>query len=188
MENKKQDKRVRYTKMFIKDSFVALLKDKPISKITIKEICENADINRATFYAHYTDQYDLLTQIENDVINDVHEYLSGEYIADDPDSIRKLSQIFTYIRKNDEICKILLSDNADANFQKLLMELVWQEVVPGWAQSKALSAEDMEYIYTFVFIGCVGIIKKWLDGGMVKSESEMAALVLRLSYKGMSDF
>ena len=56
-KEKKDDRRVKYSKMVIKDSFIQLLKEKPITKITIKEICALADINRATFYAHYTDTY-----------------------------------------------------------------------------------------------------------------------------------
>lgn len=190
MEKKKTDRRVKYTRMVIKDSFIALLKCKPISKITIKEICENADINRATFYAHYQDQYHLLTQIENDVICDVRDYLSEDssIAPDNPGTIRMLTRIFSYIRTNAEICRVLLSDNVDANFQKLLMELVQQQFVPEWAQDKALSTEDAEYIYTFVFIGCVGIIKKWLDSGMSKTDSQMAQLILKLSNRGISEF
>ncbi len=76
MKSKNADRRVKYTKMVIKNSLVKFLKEKPISKITVKEICEDADINRATFYAHYTDQYDLLQRIENEIIDDINLYLS----------------------------------------------------------------------------------------------------------------
>lgn len=60
MSKKKEDRRVKFTKMFLKESLIDLLEEKSIFKITIKEICEKADINRATFYAHYSDQYNLL--------------------------------------------------------------------------------------------------------------------------------
>ena len=64
MRTKKDDRRVRYTKMVLKDSLLKLLSEKDISRITIKEICDGADVNRATFYAHYADQYDLLLPVE----------------------------------------------------------------------------------------------------------------------------
>ncbi|MFA7674359.1 MAG: TetR family transcriptional regulator, partial [Clostridia bacterium] len=54
MNNQNEDRRVRYTKMVLKESFINLLSKKGISNITIKQICEDADINRATFYTHYS--------------------------------------------------------------------------------------------------------------------------------------
>ena len=44
---KKEDRRILYTRMVIKESFLSLIQEKPLDKITIKEICEKADINRA---------------------------------------------------------------------------------------------------------------------------------------------
>ena len=57
---KKTDARVRYTKNAIKEAFLSCLEEKPVNQITVKEICERAQLNRATFYAHYRDCYDLL--------------------------------------------------------------------------------------------------------------------------------
>jgi len=62
--------------MVIKESLINLLEEKDISQITIKEICENADVNRSTFYAHYTDQYDLLRKIEDEFLANIRDYLS----------------------------------------------------------------------------------------------------------------
>ena len=57
---KKRDARVRYTQKVLKDSLLQLLEKKLINKITVKEVCELAERNRATFYAHYTDCFALL--------------------------------------------------------------------------------------------------------------------------------
>lgn len=54
------DARVRYTRMITEQSFLELLKQKPVSKITVTELCELAQINRATFYKHYLDVQDLM--------------------------------------------------------------------------------------------------------------------------------
>ena len=51
----KLDARKRYTQMVLKQSFLELLKEKPVSRITVKEVCALAQLNRATFYAHYSD-------------------------------------------------------------------------------------------------------------------------------------
>ena len=65
----KMDARKRYTQMMLKQSFLKLLKEKPVNKITVKEVCELAELNRATFYAHYSDCFALMESIENELID-----------------------------------------------------------------------------------------------------------------------
>lgn len=68
---KKQDRRTRYTRQTIKDTFLELLKQKSFTKITVTEVCKNAEINRGTFYLHYYDIYDILSDIFNDMTQDM---------------------------------------------------------------------------------------------------------------------
>ena len=63
----KTDARVKYTKMVLKKALLELMQHKPVNKITVKEICERAELNRATFYAHYSDCFDLLESIEEEL-------------------------------------------------------------------------------------------------------------------------
>ena len=65
------DARVRYTKMIIKKTLIDLLKTQSISKISVKEICDTAQINRSTFYKHYNNVYDLVEKIENELISEL---------------------------------------------------------------------------------------------------------------------
>lgn len=183
MEEKKLDRRVRYTKMVIRESFIALLKEKPISKITVKEICVGADINRATFYAHYADPYALLHEIEDALICDIRQYLPPSAKDTEADDIAMLSKILQYIRANADMCSVLLSDYSDAYFQQLLRDLVQHELK--LRTSSAFSEEDGAFILTFVLTGCVGIIRQWLDSGMHKSDGALAQLIIRLFYQGI---
>ena len=59
METKRDDRRTQYSKRVIKESLLELLQEKPLNKITVKELCDRADVNRSTFYAYYTDIYEL---------------------------------------------------------------------------------------------------------------------------------
>ena len=72
---RKSDARVRYTKRVLEKSLLALLKEKPINKITVKEVCELAELNRATFYTHYSDCFALLEKIEKELIGAFEETL-----------------------------------------------------------------------------------------------------------------
>ena len=59
METKRDDRRTQYSKRVIREALFELMQEKPLNKITVKELCERADVNRSTFYAYYTDIYDL---------------------------------------------------------------------------------------------------------------------------------
>ena len=69
------DARKRYTQMVLKQSFLKLLKEKPVNRITVKEVCALAQLNRATFYAHYSDCFALMESIENELIDAFEESL-----------------------------------------------------------------------------------------------------------------
>lgn len=62
------DLRVERTRKNIGEAFLALRAKKPIEKITVKELAELACINKATFYLHYKDLYDLSEQMESEFI------------------------------------------------------------------------------------------------------------------------
>ena len=58
----KEDLRVIRTKKALSDAFIRLLSEKTFDDITVNELCEVADIRRATFYKHYSDKYNFLTE------------------------------------------------------------------------------------------------------------------------------
>jgi len=67
MDKSSENRKIQYTKMVIKESLFTLLQEKPLKHITVKSLCELADINRGTFYAHYADIYDLVHQLEEEL-------------------------------------------------------------------------------------------------------------------------
>ena len=68
MENKKESGRVRMTKQMLRRAFTQLLMEKPIQNITVRELCEKAQVNRGTFYVHYSDIYALMEAIEEQMV------------------------------------------------------------------------------------------------------------------------
>lgn len=189
MERQKSDRRTKYTKMVLKESLMKLMQQKPLAKITIKELCETADINRCTFYAHYTDQYDLLRQIEDEMLKEVEEMLSNySYRTDQTEAYQMLERIFIYVAENREICALLLSDQGDAAFQKRLMKIAQHQQVQNWSLKKGMDAETAEYIYLFSVNGSIGLVQSWLKNGLNKSPAEIAEMVTKLTNCGLSAF
>lgn len=64
------------SRRLIREAFLQLLKEKDISKITVTDIVKLADINRATFYAHYPDVRGVVEEIENEIIGKMMSILS----------------------------------------------------------------------------------------------------------------
>lgn len=187
--DKKIDRRVKYSKMVIKNSFIKLLKEKPIAKITIKEICVLADVNRATFYAHYIDQYDLLHQIESDLVDDVKDYLANyDPNAVDSTTAEMLEKILEYIKANAELVDLLLNANGDISFERDIIMLLAQLDLLPTAIGADMEKGDAQYAFLFFASGCVGVIKQWLKDDMKKPTRETALLIYDLITKGREKF
>lgn len=189
MDNKRQDRRVRYTKKVLKETLAVLMREKPVGKLSVKEICSAADVNRSTFYAHYSDPYDLLRQVEEELIDELYGKLDGFNLRDDDlQSQRVICSIFMHIEENRELCRSLLGENGDLRFQREIMTLVQQQCVLDRPDESY--GEQIEYLALFITNGCIGLVQKWLQDGIDSgvSAEKIAALVIRLARQGMSAF
>ena len=84
------DYRIEKTKRSIYNAFIELRARKPLEKLTVKELCEKAQINKSTFYVYYHDVYDLSDKFENEVISEVVKSLNNtEEILTDPTGFTK---------------------------------------------------------------------------------------------------
>ncbi|MGN7299747.1 TetR/AcrR family transcriptional regulator [Ferdinandcohnia sp. SAFN-114] len=185
MTSTKLDRRKQYTRMVLKDSIMKLLKEKSISTITVKEICKEADINRSTFYAHYSDQYDLLEKIEEEIIEDMITYLNQYDFDKEDETLQMTEKLLEYIVTKKDICQTLLNENVDTTFQQKVMDIVHRYLMKNWASSH-LDGNVSEYFSTFIISGSIYVIKRWLKNGMDKSPKELGELVNNIINKGVA--
>lgn len=187
MKAEKIDRRIRYTTLLLKDSLVKLLQKNQISRISVKMLCDEADINRSTFYAHYTDQYNLLQKVEQEVVKDLREYVNKHDLSEHSEvTTQALKQLLEYVAKNADLFKVLLSDNGDSNFQRDIMEIAQQKMISDIHNYQAINTRMSGYLQCFVIAGALRLLQKWLEDGMVESSQEMAELISKLLYKGTS--
>lgn len=183
MKELKLDRKTRYTRMVLQDSLIELMSKKPISKITIKELCENADINRTTFYAHYTDQYDLLRKIEDETLSWATEAITvliGK--TDKHETLKVLEGIFQYMVENSGHLQVLMSEQGDIDFQKQLFTLIYQQCGINLSVDHNGDTATKELYFIFVVTGSVGLIQHWLKNGMNQSAKEMAEIIYNLAF------
>lgn len=109
------DLRIKKTKNNIHNAFLQLRAKKPLERISVKELCEIAEISKATFYLHYKDIYDLSETLQQNVIKDILGYLSDpEDILSDP--MKANNEIFTGSYANGTFINTLFGDS---QFSKL---------------------------------------------------------------------
>ena len=189
MNNSKVDHRIRLTKLIIRQTLVPLMKEYPVSRISIKMLCERAGINRSTFYAHYTDVYDLLKQIQEEIIGEISAHISGSaFVEQNNLTIQALEQILCYAKANSELFEVLLSENGDFAFQREIMLLAQHKTIQTLQHTKQLGQNVSDYLQYFVVNGALSVIQKWLADGMKEYVTEMAELCSTLLYKGLSGF
>ena len=172
-ENKKIDRRVRYTKKAIRDSFLALLDEKPIEKISVTEICKGADINRGTFYSHYTDPFDLRRSIANEIV-ELMENRMAEL------GVKRLTslQSFKLLKEYRELFRIFVGPNGDKD---TMLEIISSQTDDFLADSfkmvETLPKQQCEYLRMMLVSSIASTIKLWYDSGF-ETEPEVVAEML----------
>lgn len=160
----KSDRRTEYTKAVIRHAFLQLLKEKTIEEITVTEICRLADINRATFYRHYENQYDLLSYLEEKMLDDIKKSVY-ECGAD----IDKLTEmILCKFYEQREIWTLLLGKHANLGFQTKIYNFFDEHF------AKEDKSKESELKYRFLLYGYSGIIDSWAKNGMKIPPKEIA--------------
>lgn len=159
--NKKLPEITMMTKKTIKDAFWELYKEKKIEKITVKDITLKAGYNRSTFYAYFTDVYDILEQIEEDLMPGI-EHLppidkSREH---SPDFFKN---IITIYEKNSDYYSVLLSENGDPHFSIKMKNVFKSMMMEAMTNRVNISSEEMDYALEFLVGATLSIVKHWFD-------------------------
>lgn len=165
------DARTRYTKQAIRSAFFSLLESRPIEKITVKQICESAQINRATFYRYYDNQYDLLSMIENEMLDDIRETIQMKTDIDD-----LTRQTFRLLYQNNYEWRLLTGKNADSRFQTKIYSIFGQYFM------EEDFSDYRKMKYRFMLYGFSGLFDYWVKGGMKESPEKMAEYLISLRH------
>lgn len=185
------DHRTRVTRLLLRRAFMELLKQKPMQSISVKELCETAGINRGTFYAHYTDVYDLLRKIEDEMMAEFEKALTP--LLNDGDRpfnpVEISTEIFQCLRDNSDLCTVTLSDHGDKGFLLRLINTGRERCMETYLKHyPGVTPRQVDYYYAFASAGCIGLLRKWLDDGMTASAQEIAQMAENLMLYGLGVF
>lgn len=168
------NQRVVLTKKLLKSSLIEMLQTQSIYRISIRELCENAGINRSTFYKYYGNQFDLLNEMEEDLLINIEETLASVEGYDQ----NVLEQIISYLEKDIDFIRLLLNSNVDPEFPKNLMSMApIQRIIKN--QMVDLPEAEQDYYYRFLLFGCYEIVRTWINKEDRESPKAIAELILK---------
>ncbi len=193
------DRRAVRTKRMIRNALSELIEEKGYNNISITDLTARADINRGTFYLHYTDKYDLLDQVENEVIQEIFdgvksagsldvqsaEFISNLDTADIP--MPFMIKIFEYLKENSKFVKAILGPKGDPKFHIKLKNLIESNLFernPIKIFKKDAMLIPQEYFISYVMSAHLGVIQQWLNCGMDKSPEEMTLILSKMFLLG----
>ena len=153
-----------FTKRAIKEAFVALLDERPLNKITVKDVVEACGINRNSFYYHFQDLPALLEEI---IAQRVRELIEMHPTVDSLEDCFDAAAEFV-LQNRRAVLHIYNSLSRDV-FERYLMDVclyVVKTYVEADFAGRPVDERDMETIIRYHKCECFGNIIDWLNGGM----------------------
>lgn len=165
---KKQPEITNATRSRIIDAFWILYKEKSIDKITVADITAITGNNRSTFYHYFQDVYDVLEQIEKDLLSevsrDVQRFLTNKVFEEGRRDINILYSISMPIfKKNEDKIFTLVGKNGDPKFTDEFRSRMRGMLIMFWGLPK--DTEHLDYLIDYTYSAMIGLMTKWYENG-----------------------
>lgn len=180
--NTKNNQRFTETQKSIQDTLLFLLQEKKLEQIHVKDICAHADINRSTFYRHYTDVYDLMNHIEERIQGDlIKQFKSSPQPFSVYMNLEFLEILIEHVGKYRTFYLFYLQNYPD-NIMETGFRIIWEQDFKTFFQSIGVTDESrMLYYFYFFKAGLITTLQHWLKGGCQESVSELAQIIWKVS-------
>ena len=180
----KESRKTRYTRMVIRESLIELMRQRPITNITIKEICALADVSRPTFYTHYRDQCDLLRSMEDETA----AYFENGLFSQKTKKLGKreitlmIENVLRYIEDNSNSIQVILGENGDIGFQRRIFRrfVAYLQFVLKTHSEKVIDEEKNECYCIYTVNGIIALVHHWVKSGMKIPRQELAKMIVEL--------
>lgn len=179
-------KRKTQTKAIIKNVFTQLLIEKGFNSLTVSDITRMSNINRGTFYLHYVDKYDLLEQLENEIISELTNILlkDSEYNLNNPLELIPYSSILNalyYVKEDFEFIMALIGNKGDSafieKFKDIIKKLIESRVNKSNSLSLSMKGIPNDYANEILLSSIISVILLWIRKGGVESPEDIAKII-----------
>lgn len=149
------------TKTKLRETFWQLYQEKPIDKISVREIIEKAHYNRSTFYEYYSDIYAVLEEIEDELFEGLfgnNNQLILDYTLSLDELIYEIAQNY---KKHQKYLKVLLGKNGDPLFLDKIREHLKSLLRPLISSTNAIAEKNLDYFLEYLTNGLIGMLIYW---------------------------
>lgn len=179
------DRRVKRTKQALRDAFFKLLEDKTINEITVTELTNLADVNRATFYFYYTDLIDMLEQIQNDAYESFEKVVESASV--DTSTIEGLTtyaeRVIEHCKEQEKLTRFIINNDINNQLYKRIQQLMLKNV-PNTKDVYPIS-NPARYTSNYVLTAMTSVLIDWMDEGMPVSSRDLAEFFANIAINGM---
>lgn len=186
----KNDKRSRKSRQAIKDAFKEMVLTQEMSHIVIKELAEKADVNRKTFYLHYTDVYNVLEDVEDELLDDIKK-IFGKFDMDkiktDPYPLLLAISDGVSGSENETFNKLLFSSTISGNFMRKIKDMLKKELFNSY-NFNVSNAPRANIVLSFIVSGVVDCYRDWYLSDRSESLEELARELSELIKHGITRY
>ncbi len=184
MPKNPEDRRARRSRKLLKESLLELMKRKTFSDISVRDVTDEADMNRATFYLHYSGTAELLQSVEEDLLAELQALVDAhmqETFAEG--SVAPVFEpVLDFAVEHRETCAVLFASSEASGFFQSIQHLVHENGAPlvrTWFRPADPGLTD--YLLNFLAWGFIGLLAEWFEKDMALPKAELLDAAQRLA-------
>jgi AcrR family transcriptional regulator len=200
MTHSQIDLRIRRTHKLLQEAMIALIAEKGFDAITVGDIADRAMVNRATFYRHYEDKYDLVAKIfeetADELINNMNPQKQDFHLQDPDNPATIWVQLFKHFGEHADLYRALLGKNGSSWFADRVRNYVVTVILDLKVQHEKLNnsvakTQDrpgipLELPVVLLSHTLIGAITWWLESDRYYSPRQMASWFLGYTFYGQN--
>ena len=178
---RKQPQVTEQTRANLRQAFWELYAERPVEKISVREITDRAGYNRATFYLYYHDVYELLEEIEDMVLGNIERLVNERLLKGDKlDFSQHMGLILRLAGRSRDYTRVLLGPHGDPAFSRRLKEIICPLVDRFFLPAAELDEQARRVVREFYLSGILATIRTWTAEEDPMPIDQLIQLVVRI--------
>ena len=183
----KIDRRILKTKRAIRNAFAELLSTKELSEITIKEIADAADINRKTFYSYYRDVYQIIDEIENEIVHTFDGILKKvDFKVDIKNPYRIFQSLTAVINSDLDFYGHLLMMDSRSGFAAKIVSALKVQVKASFSSQIEMASDKLDLMLEYAISGMFAVYQSWFNSDRKQSIEGISKDVSIMTFSGVN--
>jgi len=158
---RKTDRRTLYTRMVIRNALLSLLSEEAYPDITVAALCREAEINRGTFYLHYSNLREVLDELFDEVLGKMRSVLVQVGCAP-ADGQKQTYPLCRFLREHRQYRALFFSDALRGHMIERLEQSFWQDFSARLGARSGLNEEALKALFHFQLNGCLAISRQYI--------------------------